>query len=179
MGSNREIGNLEELKDFNHKYVITTNKNDTQIVDGIQVIHIVDFLLMENWWYKFKHGDWGYELYQQGRPWTLKYSTGVMITIDLYSYTIITAHTEGESCQLFVERNPFSNIILSSQIHFIGFYLRYCIVRRSIPWFNYLDFRCSLNHCDWSPNNLMMDTLTKRVLTEDKVDSRDVLFEVE
>ncbi len=49
VGSNREIGNLEELKDFNHKYVITTNRNDTQIVDGIQVIHIVDFLLMENW----------------------------------------------------------------------------------------------------------------------------------
>lgn len=49
IGSNREIGNLEELKDFNHKYVITTNRNDTQIVDGIQVIHIIDFLLMENW----------------------------------------------------------------------------------------------------------------------------------
>ena len=49
MGSNREISNLEELKDFNHKYVITTNRNDTQIVDGIQVIHIIDFLLMENW----------------------------------------------------------------------------------------------------------------------------------
>ena len=51
MGSNREIDNSKELKDFNHKYVITTNKNDTQIVDGIQVVHIVDFLLMENWWY--------------------------------------------------------------------------------------------------------------------------------
>ena len=49
IGSNREIGNLEELKDFNHKYVITTNRNDTQIVNGIQVIHILDFLLMENW----------------------------------------------------------------------------------------------------------------------------------
>ncbi len=49
VGSNREIGNLEELKDFNHKYVITTNRNDTQIFDGIQVIHILDFLLMENW----------------------------------------------------------------------------------------------------------------------------------
>ena len=63
IGSNREIGNLEELKDFNHKYVITTNKNDTQIVDGIQVIHIVDFLLMENWRYELKQGDKGYGLY--------------------------------------------------------------------------------------------------------------------
>ena len=63
MGSNREIGNLEELKDFNHKYVITTNRNDTQIVDGIQVIHIVDFLLMENWRYELKQGDKGYGLY--------------------------------------------------------------------------------------------------------------------
>jgi len=47
--SNREIKNLEDLKDFNHKYVITTNRNDEQNLNGIQVIHVVDFLLMENW----------------------------------------------------------------------------------------------------------------------------------
>lgn len=48
-GSNREIANLSEIKDFHHKYVVTTDRNDVQIVNGIQVIHVVDFLLMENW----------------------------------------------------------------------------------------------------------------------------------
>lgn len=47
--SNREIKNLEEIKDFNHKYVVTTDRNDVQIIDGIKVIHIADFLLQENW----------------------------------------------------------------------------------------------------------------------------------
>ena len=47
--SDREIKNLEEVKTFNHKYVVTMNRNDTQIVNGIKVIHIVDFLLMGNW----------------------------------------------------------------------------------------------------------------------------------
>ena len=47
--SNREIDNLSTLKDFNHKYVVTTNRNDIQNINGIKVIHIVDFLLMENW----------------------------------------------------------------------------------------------------------------------------------
>jgi len=49
VSSNREIKNLSELNDFNHKYVITTNRNDVQNVNGIKVIHIVDFLLMDNW----------------------------------------------------------------------------------------------------------------------------------
>ena len=47
--SNREIDNLSTIKDFNHKYVVTTNRNDIQNINGIKVIHIVDFLLMENW----------------------------------------------------------------------------------------------------------------------------------
>lgn len=47
--SNREIDNLRAIKDFNHKYVVTTNRNDVQNINGIKVIHIVDFLLMENW----------------------------------------------------------------------------------------------------------------------------------
>lgn len=47
--SNREIKNLEGIKDFNHKYVVTTDRNDVQIIDGIKVIHIADFLLQENW----------------------------------------------------------------------------------------------------------------------------------
>lgn len=47
--SNREIDNLSTIKDFNHKYVVTTNRNDVQSINGIKVIHIVDFLLMENW----------------------------------------------------------------------------------------------------------------------------------
>lgn len=48
-GSNREIANLSDIKDFHHKYVVTTDRNNVQIVNGIQVIHVVDFLLMENW----------------------------------------------------------------------------------------------------------------------------------
>lgn len=47
--SDREIDNLSTIKDFNHKYVVTTNRNDVQNLKGIKVIHIVDFLLMENW----------------------------------------------------------------------------------------------------------------------------------
>lgn len=47
--SDGEIDNLSTIKDFNHKYVVTTNRNDVQNINGIKVIHIVDFLLMENW----------------------------------------------------------------------------------------------------------------------------------
>lgn len=38
-----------EIRDFHHKYVVTTNRNDVQTIEGIQVIHIVDFLLQEKW----------------------------------------------------------------------------------------------------------------------------------
>lgn len=47
--SDREIKNLSAINDFNHKYVVTTSRNDVQNINGIKVIHIVDFLLMENW----------------------------------------------------------------------------------------------------------------------------------
>lgn len=47
--SNREIENLSTINDFNHKYVVTTNRNDVQNINGIKVVHIADFLLMENW----------------------------------------------------------------------------------------------------------------------------------
>jgi hypothetical protein len=47
--SNREIDNLLLIKDYHHKYVVTTNRNDVQNVNGIQVIHIVDFLLADKW----------------------------------------------------------------------------------------------------------------------------------
>lgn len=47
--SDREIENLSTINDFNHKYVVTTNRNDVQNINGIKVVHIVDFLLMENW----------------------------------------------------------------------------------------------------------------------------------
>lgn len=47
--SDREIENLSAINDFNHKYVVTTNRNDVQNINGIKVVHIVDFLLMENW----------------------------------------------------------------------------------------------------------------------------------
>ena len=47
--SDREIGNLMEIRDFHHKYVVTTNRDDVQTIEGIQVIHIVDFLLQEKW----------------------------------------------------------------------------------------------------------------------------------
>ena len=48
-GSGREIENLEELQDHYHKYVVTTNRNDCETVNGIQVVHVTDFLLQENW----------------------------------------------------------------------------------------------------------------------------------
>lgn len=47
--SDREIGNLSKINDFNHKYVVTTNRSDVQNINGIKVMHIVDFLLRENW----------------------------------------------------------------------------------------------------------------------------------
>lgn len=47
--SDREVGNLMEIRDFNHKYVVTTNRNDVQTIEGIKVIHVVDFLLQEKW----------------------------------------------------------------------------------------------------------------------------------
>lgn len=45
----REVNNLLNIKDSYHKYVVTTNRNNEQIIKGIKVIHISDFLLMDKW----------------------------------------------------------------------------------------------------------------------------------
>lgn len=47
--STRETDNLSLFKSFNHKYVITTSRNDVCNYNGIKIIHIVNFLLMDNW----------------------------------------------------------------------------------------------------------------------------------
>lgn len=44
---NREIGNLQNLKDNYQKYLITANRMDVGNVDGIEIIHIVDWLLAD------------------------------------------------------------------------------------------------------------------------------------
>ena len=48
-GSDREINNLMEIKDHYHKYVVTSNSLDTGNENGICIIHLADFLLMEQW----------------------------------------------------------------------------------------------------------------------------------
>ena len=47
--SNREIGNLLEIHDSYPKYVVTLDELSTGNIDGIQIIHLADFLLMENY----------------------------------------------------------------------------------------------------------------------------------
>lgn len=47
--SDREVGNLMEIKDHYPKYVVTLNSMDTGIENGIKIIHLGDFLLSENW----------------------------------------------------------------------------------------------------------------------------------
>lgn len=47
--SDREISNLMELKDHYPKYVVTTNALDTGNENGIRIVHLADFLLMEQW----------------------------------------------------------------------------------------------------------------------------------
>ena len=49
LGSDREIANLQMMKDFHHKYVVTENRSDVQTIDGIRVVHAADFLRMEEW----------------------------------------------------------------------------------------------------------------------------------
>ena len=48
-GSDREVDNLMEIKDHYPKYVVTTNSLDTGNENGIRIIHLADFLLMEQW----------------------------------------------------------------------------------------------------------------------------------
>lgn len=47
--SDREVGNLMEIRDHYPKYVITLNEMDTGIENGIKIVHLADFLLADNW----------------------------------------------------------------------------------------------------------------------------------
>lgn len=47
--SEREVGNLMEIKDHYPKYVVTLNELDTGIDNGIKIVHLSDFLLAEQW----------------------------------------------------------------------------------------------------------------------------------
>ena len=46
--SDREVGNLMEIKDHYPKYVVTLNEMDTGIENGIRIVHLADFLLSEH-----------------------------------------------------------------------------------------------------------------------------------
>ena len=48
-GSDREVGNLMELRDHYPKYVVTLNEMDTGIENGIKIVHLADFLLADAW----------------------------------------------------------------------------------------------------------------------------------
>ncbi len=47
--SSRETDNLMEIKDHYHKYVVCRDPLAKGNVNGIEIIHIADFLLKENW----------------------------------------------------------------------------------------------------------------------------------
>ena len=47
--SDREVGNLMEIKDHYPKYVVTMNSMDIGIENGIKIVHLADFLLEEKW----------------------------------------------------------------------------------------------------------------------------------
>ena len=47
--SNREISNLMEIKDHYHKYVVSKDSLAKGNENGIEIIHIADFLLKDNW----------------------------------------------------------------------------------------------------------------------------------
>ena len=47
--SDREIGNLMEIKDHYPKYVVTLNEMDTGIYNGIRIVHLKEFLLSDKW----------------------------------------------------------------------------------------------------------------------------------
>ena len=47
--SDREIANLMEIKDHYHKYVVTKDNLAKGNDNGIEIIHIVDFILKETW----------------------------------------------------------------------------------------------------------------------------------
>lgn len=47
--SDREVGNLMEIRDHYPKYVVTMNHMDVGIENGIKIMHLADFLLAEYW----------------------------------------------------------------------------------------------------------------------------------
>lgn len=47
--SDREIANLMEIKDHYHKYVVTKDNLAKGNDNGIEIMHIADFLLKDNW----------------------------------------------------------------------------------------------------------------------------------
>lgn len=47
--SDREVGNLMEIRDHYPKYVVTLNSMDTGIENGVKIVHLADFLLEEKW----------------------------------------------------------------------------------------------------------------------------------
>ena len=47
--SEREVKNLLDIKDQYNKYVVTLNDMDVGIQDGIKIIHLKNFLLMDRW----------------------------------------------------------------------------------------------------------------------------------
>lgn len=49
VNSDREVGNLMEIRDHYPKYVVTWNELDTGIENGIKIVHLMDFLLAEHW----------------------------------------------------------------------------------------------------------------------------------
>lgn len=49
MTSDREVGNLMDIRDHYPKYVVTLNEMDTGIENGIKIVHLADFLLAEAW----------------------------------------------------------------------------------------------------------------------------------
>lgn len=47
--SDREVSNLMEIKDHYHKYVVTMDKLSIGNENGIEIVHIANFLLRDNW----------------------------------------------------------------------------------------------------------------------------------
>ena len=47
--SNREVGNLMEIRVHYPKYVVTLNEMDVGIENGIRIVHLRDFLLAKQW----------------------------------------------------------------------------------------------------------------------------------
>ena len=47
VNSDREIANLMEIRDHYPKYVVTLNTMDTGNENGIRIVHLADFLLMD------------------------------------------------------------------------------------------------------------------------------------